>query len=124
MNTSLFVYGTLMQGQDQEGLLAGCERIAATTRGRLYDLPAGYPALSLQGADRVYGELVRNLDVRRLVLLDDYEGVDQGLYERVEIEVHVGLKAESAWAYVMDDPRSIGGRRIVKGRWQPSRRRG
>lgn len=123
MNTSLFVYGTLMQGQDQEGLLSGLERTAATTRGTLWDLPAGYPALG-PGSDRVHGELVAGIEPGRLAVLDDYEGVAQGLYQRVEIEVTVGLKAHVAWAYVMEDPRRQGGRRILTGQWQPRRRRG
>lgn len=123
MNTSLFVYGTLMQGQAQDGLLAGLPRTAASTRGTLWDLPAGYPALS-GGTEVVHGELVTGLDERLLELLDRYEGVDEGLYERVEIELSVGLRAEAAWAYVMEDPRRRGGRRVPSGRWQPTRRRG
>jgi len=123
VNSSVFVYGTLMEGQSQEGLLSGLERTAATTRGSLWDLPAGYPALA-SGHDVVHGELVAGVEPRRLVLLDAYEGVDEGLYKRVEIEVQVGLRAEAAWAWLMDDPRSRGGRRLRSGRWHPTRRRG
>jgi len=123
VESALFVYGTLMAGQVQEGLLAGLSRVAASTRGTLWDLPAGYPALS-EGGGEVHGELVHGVDERRLALLDGYEGVDEGLYRRVEIEVRVGLRAEVAWAYVMDEPRRHGGRQVQSGRWHPTRRRG
>lgn len=123
MNASLFVYGTLMEGQAQEGLLAGLARTSASTRGALWDLPAGYPALS-PGSDVVHGELVAGLEDRMLALLDRYEGVDEGLFERVEIEVKVGLRASAAWVYVMNDPRRRGARRVVSGRWVQTRRRG
>lgn len=123
MNDALFVYGTLMTGQAQEGLLAGCPRRPASVRGTLWDLPAGYPALG-PGDDVVHGEVISEIDVRRLGVLDTYEGVDQGLYRRVEIEVQVGLRREAAWVYLMDDPRLRGGRKVPDGRWQPTRRRG
>ncbi len=123
MSGSLFVYGTLMEGESQAGLLGGLARRPATVRGTLWDLPAGYPALG-PGSDVVHGEVISGVDERRLAVLDAYEGVDEGLYQRVEIDVHVGLRLEAAWVYVMDDPRLRGGRKVPSGRWHATRRRG
>ena len=117
----LFVYGTLLSSGAQGGLLQGLRRADATVRGSLWRLPAGYPALQL-GLDGVaYGELVYTPGPRLLQLLDHYEGVADGLYSRVEISVVVGLLQERAWAYVMENPRLRGGRRITSGRWVPRR---
>jgi gamma-glutamylcyclotransferase (GGCT)/AIG2-like uncharacterized protein YtfP len=71
----------------------------------------------------VHGELVAVPSDRLLGLLDSYEGVDEGLYRRVEIDVTVGLRSQRAWAYVMDDPRARGGRLLRDGRWPGVRRR-
>jgi gamma-glutamylcyclotransferase (GGCT)/AIG2-like uncharacterized protein YtfP len=120
---NLFVYGTLMGGAPQGALLAGLRRSPATVRGRLYAMPAGYPALVLGGAARVSGELVQGVDPNRLVVLDRYEGVDDGLYERVQVEVDVGLERVSAEAYVMDHPERRGGRLVADGRWRRVARR-
>ena len=123
MSHPLFVYGTLMSGEAQAGLLGDASRAQAHTRGTLWDLPAGYPALS-HGDDRVEGELVVLPIPGMLAVLDRYEGVDDGLYERVLIDVMVELRRHRAWAYVMTDPRLSGGRRVPGGgRWSPTRRR-
>lgn len=47
---NLFVYGTLKKGFDNhDRFLGGVSRIQeATTRGRLYDLPFGFPALVVE----------------------------------------------------------------------------
>ncbi len=119
----IFVYGTLMSGRGQEGLLAGLGRRTAHVRGTLWDLPAGYPALRLDGSGLVYGELVDPPGGRRLALLDHYEGVHEGLYKRVTVEAVVGLRPEPAWAWVMDNPQRRGGRAIPEGRWRAIRRR-
>lgn len=113
----LFVYGTLLGGAPQGALLAGRTRTRATVRGTLYALPAGYPALVLQGQGVVHGEVVDGLDARLMALIDRYEGVDEGLYERVEVDVDVGLRRERAFTYVMAHPERRGGRRVPEGRW-------
>ena len=120
--TALFVYGTLMSGQAQAGLLGSCRRTAATARGTLWDLPAGYPALS-DGDGVVHGELVELDNPAVLTLLDRYEGVDEGLYHREQIEVVVGLRRVSAFAYRMANPRLRGGLPVTSGRWKAPRSR-
>ncbi len=122
MRLPLFVYGTLCSDGDQGALLAHLSRVAATARGTLWDLPQGYPALG-PGERVVHGELVEPPDPRLLALLDAYEGVDEGLYRRVHVDVTVGLRTVRAWAYTMDDPRLQGGRLVADGRWKRARRR-
>jgi gamma-glutamylcyclotransferase (GGCT)/AIG2-like uncharacterized protein YtfP len=114
----LFVYGTLMGGAPQGSLLAGKTRTRASVRGTLYALPAGYPALVLVGDGEVHGELVDEVDERVLSLIDQYEGVDEGLYERVEVDVDVGLRRHRAYTYVMRAPERRGGRVVADGRWR------
>lgn len=126
MTTSLFVYGTLLGGAPQGALLARHERQPASLRGRLYHLPAGYPALDAQpqaGDPAVHGELVMRVDEARLRLIDRYEGVDEGLYRRVERDVDLGLRRIRAWVYVMDHPERRGGRLLTDGRWRRVRAR-
>jgi len=120
----LFVYGTSLRGQPQGGLLARYKRIPATVRGRIYQLKEGFPALTLTGDAVVYGELVVGVDLRLLRLLDRAEGVEQGLFARVPVDVAIGLRRQNAEAYVMTDPQKRGGRAIQSGRWRGSVRRG
>ncbi|MEQ1572535.1 MAG: gamma-glutamylcyclotransferase family protein [Myxococcota bacterium] len=120
MSQPLFVYDA---GGPTAGLLGKLPRRQATARGTLYALPAGYPALVLLGDDRVHGELVDGVDHRLLGLLDAYGGVHEGLYSRVTIDVHYGLRSAAAWAYVLDAARARAGRRLPGGRWvSPVRR--
>lgn len=112
-----------MSGCERAELLRGLERRAATVRGTLYDLPAGYPALVLTGAGRVHGELVDPPDARLLGVLDVYEGVSEGLYDRIAVDVKVGLRTMRAWTYALDGHRARSGRLIPDGRWRAPRHR-
>ena len=123
MGRPLFVYGTLRSGEPQAALLGDLTRRRAWTRGTLWALPAGYPALVPGDEGRVEGELVDAPDERVLTLLDAYEGVDEGLFERVPVGVFVGLRSFEAWAYTLDAARAKAGRRIPSGRWFAIRRR-
>lgn len=122
--SGVFVYGTLRSDGTHAGLLAGYDRLPARVRGVLYDLPAGYPALVPdEQAGWVHGELVQVTEPRLLALLDHYEGVGEGLYRRVPLVVHLGLRTQHAWTWVMDHPERRGGRLLASGRWWPSKRR-
>jgi len=117
------VYGTLMTGRSQAGMLAGLPRVDAQTSGALFHLPAGYPALQAPGSDVVHGELVSPPAEALLRMLDLYEGVDDGLFSRVRLEVRTRGQTLQAWAYVMAHPERHGGRRIRSGRWRLRGRR-
>jgi gamma-glutamylcyclotransferase (GGCT)/AIG2-like uncharacterized protein YtfP len=123
VNLPVFVYGSLMSAGDQGALLGSLGRSAARARGALYHLPAGYPALMLGADDVVYGELVEAPGPRLLALLDQYEGVSEGLFSREQIDVEVGLRRVKAWAYVMERPEARGAKRLKSGRWRCIRRR-
>lgn len=118
----LFVYGTLLSEGSQAAMLGSRARRGAWVRGTLWGLPAGYPALALEGEGRVHGELVDDVGPL-LSLLDHYEGVDEGLYRRVEVVANAALRRVPAWAYVMTDPLAHGGRVLPSGRWRPVLRR-
>ncbi len=120
MGPPLFVYGTLQSGEERHGLVAGLARRPARTRGRLYHLPAGYPGLLLDGDGTVHGELLDPPDDRLLGLLDQVEGVDEGLFRRVLRPVSVGLRPYRAWVYELCTlPR--GARLVADGRWRTRR---
>jgi gamma-glutamylcyclotransferase (GGCT)/AIG2-like uncharacterized protein YtfP len=119
----LFVYGTLMAGQSAAGVLGTLRRRPALVKGALWDLPAGYPALVLGGEANIEGELVEGVTDAHFVMLDLFEGVDEGLYRRVEVMCEHNGKNTPAFAYVMDDPASRGGRPWRGGRWRAVRNR-
>lgn len=124
----LFVYGTLMEGEQSGGLLSGCPSTPARARGDLFRLPAGYPAMvplppstpNLHGDTWVHGELRLLEDPRRLSLLDTFEGVDRGLYKRVKIQVNAESRGVWAWTWVMtpEQIRAKGGVKIKGGDWK------
>jgi gamma-glutamylcyclotransferase (GGCT)/AIG2-like uncharacterized protein YtfP len=135
----LFVYGTLMRGAggsygqaarmrlDQEAPL----RLAAETRGQLYEL-GQYPGLVVSDTDAVvHGELLLLRDPTvTLPWLDEYEAISpepdaDNEYARQLSEVTIpggpaglGVKV-IAWTYVYIKP-VRGLRLIVSGRWQSS----
>lgn len=115
----LFVYGTLSRAGGQAAMIGPTRRGPATTRGALYQMPAGYPALDPRGDGTVYGEWTDPIEPARLALLDLYEGVPEGLYERVTIEVTTASSRFTAWSWIMFDPARRGGRRLPSGRWRP-----
>jgi gamma-glutamylcyclotransferase (GGCT)/AIG2-like uncharacterized protein YtfP len=119
---ALFVYGTLMARGGQGGILAHLPHRAARMRGSLWRMPAGYPALRLGEQGDVHGELIELEDDALLEILDAYEGVSEGLYQRVRGTALVGLARIPAWVYVMRSPERRGGRLLPNGRWRPSRR--
>ncbi len=109
MADAIFVYGTLRRGAENHALVAHARRAEpARARGRIFWLPAGYPALvpgEGEGAGAVEGELLEFdgavLDAT-LRALDAFEGEGE-LYLRREIEVETASgRRIVAWAYVND----------------------
>ncbi len=113
----LFVYGTLRSGGGAAGLLRDGRRVGpGTVAGTLYDL-GRYPALVLDGRGPVEGEVWR-CPADALTRLDEYEGVAEGLFERVEVDV----EGVPCWTYVAGPllaSRLMPERRIPSGRWPP-----
>lgn len=112
----LFVYGSLMRGQQADGYLADRRVVPATTVGLLYRVPAGYPALVVDnGGKAIVGELVLDPSPGLLTVLDLYEGVANGLYRRTVVQVQrlddgasgsagqqdLFARSLRAWAYVV-----------------------
>lgn len=102
MALSLFVYGTLMPGHLRWAVLEphALSWRPAAVEGHLYDTGEGWPAaVFVPGEDLVRGWAV-DLDpaVADVVMahLDDVEGVDQGLFRRVEVAL---LDGEPVVAY-------------------------
>jgi gamma-glutamylcyclotransferase (GGCT)/AIG2-like uncharacterized protein YtfP len=97
----LFVYGTLLEGESNAGLLAGVVRKPATIEGTLWMAPAGYPALVVGSGTSIAGEVVE-VDAARLKVLDVLEGVPN-LYTRARHEVHTKSGPLSAFVYVISE---------------------
>ena len=126
---NVFVYGTLQPGefyysQYCEGkVMRVCEAIAF---GQLYDLPMGYPAMTL-GDRPVYGALLSFADPAILNSLDELEGYDprrsptENEYERQQIEVFSldGRSLGLAWIYLMTavQVQLLGGVLLPEGQW-------
>jgi gamma-glutamylcyclotransferase (GGCT)/AIG2-like uncharacterized protein YtfP len=117
---NLFAYGTLRRGGAAEDVLHGCEWLGeATVAGVLYDIDGRFPALLLYGEALVHGELWR-CPAALLPELDAYEGVADGLFRRVGVEVTAGDEAVACWTYAAGPALSrklVSERRVAWGRW-------
>jgi gamma-glutamylcyclotransferase (GGCT)/AIG2-like uncharacterized protein YtfP len=117
MERSIFVYGTLRRGGSANTLLRG-ERLLrrASLPGELHDVEGRYPALLLEGDDRVEGELWSSSPAL-LTRLDEYEGVGAGLFRRALTR----LDGEEIWVYVAGPrlaPRLGAATRLPGGVWE------
>lgn len=101
----IFIYGTLIPGHERWPLLEDFVTAADfdTTRGRLFDTGAGYPAARFDGTgtitDQIQGmrmTIDADLVDDCLELMDEIEGAVVGLYHRVIIDTDGGHKA---WSY-------------------------
>ena len=115
----LFVYGTLRQGgslhkhlQLAEARLLG----SVSVKGTMYRLPdEDYPAVVLEGANDVSGELYRLKDpLDALQTLDEVEGCSEGLFRRTFCRVshNLDIKEKKCWIYVYQ--RSLGNAQAIK----------
>lgn len=109
----LFVYGTLLDGQNEFGryLQTHCSFYSAgKLRGKLYDI-GEYPGAVADAGDGsfVYGSIYLLDDIKVLEKLDDYEGVggqhpqpNEYVREMVDVEVEAGLL--QCWVYIYNWP--------------------
>ena len=97
----LFVYGTLRSNGAGASLLAEGELIGeGSVGGVMYDMDGAYPALVLYGNIPVRGEVWR-CPASSLWSLDEYEGVPEGLFRRIGVEVKMeDGSMQGCWAYV------------------------
>lgn len=92
----LFVYGTLRTGGRNASKLSACERISGgEVGGVLYGIDGEFPALVLYGNTPVTGEIWRCPN-DMLGALDEFEGVQQGIFRRVGVTV----RDIGCWTYV------------------------
>lgn len=114
----VFVYGSLKPGRLRWPALEPHADVSAlrdsTVRGRLWQTPYGWPALTA-GTDDVPGVVVPLLLAHTavaLATLDRIEGVASGLFERVATTTADG---EECWVYRW--PGSTAGFTVVPGAW-------
>jgi gamma-glutamylaminecyclotransferase len=102
MPTHLFIYGTLMGGESRHRHLAGSEFVAAarTRPGfRMFDC-GDYPALVTATPGQIItGELWLVSD-DTLRILDDVEGIDEGLYARRPVQLQPPWESIAAETYI------------------------
>ena len=125
---NVFVYGTLKPGE--ANFSAYCEgkissQMIGYTKGNLYALPVGYPAMT-EGKDKVWGVLLtfrdsNLLDLDRLEGYESQRAANLNEYNRIFVSVYdEGDRAICrAWAYCMSlsKVRQYGGVRLHSGSW-------
>ena len=117
----LFVYGTLKTGGKyhfylEEASLRAEQAIAA---GSLYDTGLGYPAMSLEGTDKIHGEVYEIPEVLwpAIDFLEDCTGDEiTDLYEKSMISVDVSGEVLEATVYLAKD-KSLLKEKISNGVW-------
>ncbi|MBI4228548.1 MAG: gamma-glutamylcyclotransferase [Deltaproteobacteria bacterium] len=89
----LFVYGTLLQGEPRSRFLQDSDLLGSLeVPGELYITGMGYPAASFKRKpnQRVCGELYElsgdNI-TDKIMMLDEIEGIENGLFKRKELEI-------------------------------------
>jgi gamma-glutamylcyclotransferase (GGCT)/AIG2-like uncharacterized protein YtfP len=76
----VFVYGTLTDPEQAGAVLDSFEYVSRATLSGCHRVEGTYPTLAPGG--EVDGRLLRTAEIRTL---DEYEGVDRGLYVRVTV---------------------------------------
>lgn len=111
----LFVYGSLLSGEADHGLLAGAELLGPARTEPIYSLVdlRVYPALIAEGTTEVVGELYL-VDAKTRMHTDVCKQCPI-LFERAPVRLAGGEEAES---YFMDVLKVGGRRRIWNGDWK------
>jgi gamma-glutamylcyclotransferase (GGCT)/AIG2-like uncharacterized protein YtfP len=117
--TSIFVYGTLLAGEPNHGLLGASPLVRRALTAPSFELVSlGYfPALVRGGATAVRGE-VYAVAPPTLAALDALEGYP-GYYRREPVELDHG---EEVLAYLLEPAQVEGMERIASGDWAAWRR--
>ena len=112
---TVFVYGTLLDGEANHGLLNGAKRLGQAftpAEFTMHDL-GGYPAIVTGGVTAIRGE-VCEIDDHALGRLDALEGHPH-YYQRQHIRLQDG---RSVFAYILPSTQARGFRVIPSGDWR------
>lgn len=125
----IFVYGTLKpKGKYYQIYCEGktIEEVKCWTKGRLFDLPLGYPAM-IKGNDQVFGYLLSFASFQDLEKLDELEGYSgepnspSNEYYREKIMVYneANYPFDEAWTYFMTEEKvkALNGVFLSSGWW-------
>ena len=128
----VFVYGTLQPGEVNYSAYCGAKvvsQIPVYTRGNLYALPIGYPAMS-EGENQVHGVLLRFNDFSILASLDRLEDyheqrtseLNEYYRQLASVYNYSDRLIGQAWAYYMAIARikQHQGKKIASGCWTGS----
>lgn len=107
---TLFVCGALCEGMvNFEKLRSFVKSVRpATVKGSALRSPVGYPALSLEGEDSVFGQLLElEASETLFALLDEFHGfnsakAEKSLMLKTKVEVQCGGETLSSQAYVLN----------------------
>ena len=117
--TRIFVYGTLKRGCRNHHYLTGQQFLGEAHSGPGYTLFSlgDYPGMIRSPADKagVTGE-VWLVDPPALQRLDELEGLDEGLYERVPIILNAPFVDQAVETYLYR--RSLAGRLALGSTWE------
>ncbi|HJL97136.1 MAG TPA: gamma-glutamylcyclotransferase [Candidatus Poseidoniaceae archaeon] len=123
---NLFVYGTLMHGEQRHSTLVECcvgEGISATASGTILDL-GNYPGMIAGDNGVVQGEIYQIDQVYpALQTLDSIEGFygydsEHSLFSRTIVQIETEHGAEWAWTYVYNQEEGIEYQEIISGNWR------
>lgn len=114
----LFVYGSLLRGEDNHAELSGARFVAEARTAARYTLVdlGPYPALVEGGSAAIEGELYE-VGAELLAALDAFEGHPDE-YLRSPVALDGGAAAE---AYLLPPARAAGFPAVASGRWRAHR---
>jgi len=125
----VFVYGTLKPGGKYYKIFCQgktLEEIKCWTKGRLFALPVGYPAM-IKGENPIYGYLLSFASLNDLENLDNLEGYSGvpnsplNEYDRIKVMVYdeKNQPLGEVWTYIMTEDRvkTLGGVYLPSGEW-------
>ncbi|WP_249226665.1 gamma-glutamylcyclotransferase family protein [Alicyclobacillus mengziensis] len=122
----VYVYGSLLRGELNHGLLASSKLVSAKarTRGKLYDTGNGYPAMVVDSNTWTVGQ-VYEVDMATLKQLDDLEDYhgpyENNDYDRISQDVETEHGTIEAVMYVYREEQTEGLKAVLSGDWSVRR---
>ncbi|QSO50802.1 gamma-glutamylcyclotransferase [Alicyclobacillus curvatus] len=120
----VYVYGSLLSGESNHGLLASSRLVSAKARahGRMYDTGNGYPALVTDREKWTFGQVyeVNKATLAQLDALEDYRGPNRedNDYQRISqpVETEHGTMQALMYVYTEEDAKDL--KEIPSGDWK------